>query len=105
MLAEPHLNLSNLTMHTISIPEAPLPAGHYSQGVVHNGIVYVAGQLAIDPAAPDDPRGDAAAQTVQALMNVRAHRPARAIVPVKPLKDDFVIEVQVIAAVPEGQNT
>lgn len=28
--------------------KAPTPAGHYSQAVVHNGVVYVAGQLAID---------------------------------------------------------
>ncbi len=27
---------------------APKPAGHYSQAVVHNGIVYIAGQLPID---------------------------------------------------------
>lgn len=27
---------------------APTPAGHYSQAIVHNGVVYVAGQLPID---------------------------------------------------------
>ena len=32
-------------MHVISTPNAPAPAGHYSQAVVHNGLVYVAGQL------------------------------------------------------------
>ena len=34
----------------ISTPNAPKPAGHYSQAVVYDGLVYVAGQLAIDPA-------------------------------------------------------
>ena len=32
----------------ISTPDAPTPAGHYSQATVHAGVVYVAGQLAID---------------------------------------------------------
>ena len=59
-------------MHPISTANAPTPAGHYSQGVVHNGLVYVAGQLAIDPSAPEAPRGDASAQTRQALANVAA---------------------------------
>lgn len=36
-------------MQTISTPDAPAPLGHYSQAVVHNGVVYVSGQLAIDP--------------------------------------------------------
>ena len=25
--------------------DAPAPAGHYAQGIVHGGLVYVAGQL------------------------------------------------------------
>ena len=36
-------------MRTIETPHAPAPAGHYSQAIVHDGLVYVAGQLAIDP--------------------------------------------------------
>jgi 2-iminobutanoate/2-iminopropanoate deaminase len=32
---------------------APTARGHYSQAVVHNGIVYVAGQLPIVPGEPD----------------------------------------------------
>ena len=130
-------------MKTISKSEAPQPAGHYSQGVAHNGLVYVAGQLAIDPSSPDSPRGDATSQTHQALANVNAvlqaagshlgltlqmtiyvtdvtlwptvneayakvmgdHRPARAIVPISPLKSDFVIEIQAIAAIPENDST
>jgi enamine deaminase RidA (YjgF/YER057c/UK114 family) len=39
-------------MKTISTPNAPTPAGHYSQAVVYGGVVYVAGMLGIDP---DDP--------------------------------------------------
>ncbi len=125
-------------MKMISTPNAPPPAGHYSQAVVCGGIVYLAGQLGRDPAAPDAHPGDAVDQTRQALANVSAileaagsaldqvlqvtiyitdmalwqqvndayaavlgdHRPARAVVPVAPLHGDYVIEIQVMAALP-----
>jgi 2-iminobutanoate/2-iminopropanoate deaminase len=32
-------------MKQISTPTAPAPAGHYSQAVVHQGLIYVAGQV------------------------------------------------------------
>ena len=34
----------------INTPNAPAPKGPYNQGVVHDGMVYVAGQLPLDPA-------------------------------------------------------
>ncbi|HEV3157224.1 MAG TPA: RidA family protein [Candidatus Baltobacteraceae bacterium] len=36
-------------MRFIETPEAPLPAGHYSQAVVANGFVFVSGLLPIVP--------------------------------------------------------
>lgn len=59
-------------MKTIETPHAPRPAGHYSQAVVHGGIVFVAGQLPIDPANPGRPAGDVEEQTERALRNVAA---------------------------------
>jgi 2-iminobutanoate/2-iminopropanoate deaminase len=59
-------------MKIISTPDAPTPAGHYSQAVVYGGVVYVAGMLGIDPRNPDADPGDAAQQTAQALANVSA---------------------------------
>ncbi|HUX34674.1 MAG TPA: Rid family detoxifying hydrolase [Gemmatimonadaceae bacterium] len=60
-------------MHPISTPTAPTPAGHYSQGIVHNGLVYVAGQLPLDPATGNVVgMGDIEAQTEQVLHNVDA---------------------------------
>jgi len=59
-------------MKIISIPDAPQPKGHYSQAVVHNGIVYVAGQLAADPRNPDAPAGDVSAQTRRILKSIAA---------------------------------
>ncbi len=55
---------------TIQTQDAPIPAGHYSQAVVYNGLVYVAGQLAIDPRTGAKKLGSIEEQTEQALKNV-----------------------------------
>ena len=49
------------------------PAGHYSPAVIHNGTVYLSGQLARGPGKAADfvPEG-IAAQTTQCLMNAEA---------------------------------
>lgn len=52
--------------------DAPQPAGHYSQGVVSNGLVFVAGQLAINPVNGEKVLDSIEAQTEQALKNVAA---------------------------------
>ena len=52
--------------------EAPTPAGHYSQAIVHNGLVYVAGQLPIDPATGEKKTGPIEEQAEQVLRNLRA---------------------------------
>ena len=54
----------------IQTPAAPTPAGHYSQAVVHNGIVYVSGQLAVNPTTGEKQLGSIEAQTRQVLENV-----------------------------------
>jgi 2-iminobutanoate/2-iminopropanoate deaminase len=36
-------------METIFTPNAPKPAGHYSQAIVHNGLIFVAGQIPKNP--------------------------------------------------------
>ncbi len=59
-------------MRKISTPDAPTPKGHYSQAIVHGGLVYVAGQLAIDPSDPDADPGDAGAQTRLIFKNIAA---------------------------------
>jgi 2-iminobutanoate/2-iminopropanoate deaminase len=57
-------------MKYIQTPNAPTPAGHYSQAVVHNGLVYVAGQLGIDPKRPGHTPDDIELQAEQTLRNV-----------------------------------
>jgi 2-iminobutanoate/2-iminopropanoate deaminase len=56
----------------ISTPNAPKPAGHYSQATVYNGLVFVAGQLSIDPATGAHLTGTIEEQTEIALNNVLA---------------------------------
>jgi 2-iminobutanoate/2-iminopropanoate deaminase len=111
--------------------------GHYSPAVVHNGLVYVSGQLPIRPGQTAHVVGSVAEQTEQTLRNVEAvlqaagsdlehvlqmtiyvsdgslwgevnatyarvmgaHKPARAVVPVKDLHYGYQIEIQAIAAV------
>jgi enamine deaminase RidA (YjgF/YER057c/UK114 family) len=38
-----------MEIRTIQTENAPRPGGHYSQALVHNGLVFVSGQLSIDP--------------------------------------------------------
>ena len=59
-----------MSIQRIETANAPKPAGHYSQGVVHNGILYVSGQLSIDPSTGDKKLGSIEEQTEQALNNV-----------------------------------
>ena len=57
-------------MKTIHTDKAPKPSGHYSQAIVHSGIVYVAGQVPRDPNNPSAPAGSIEQQTEQTLKNV-----------------------------------
>jgi 2-iminobutanoate/2-iminopropanoate deaminase len=56
----------------ISTPNAPSPGGHYSQGVVFNNLVFVSGQLSVDPQTREKKLGSIEEQTEQALNNVLA---------------------------------
>lgn len=59
-------------MHAIATSSAPTPAGHYSQAVVHNGCVYVAGQLPIVPGQQEHRLGTIEEQTTQVFANISA---------------------------------
>jgi reactive intermediate/imine deaminase len=59
-------------MQSIQTADAPAAAGHYSQAIVHNGVVYVAGQLPIKPGSTDRAVGSIEEQTEQTLRNVES---------------------------------
>jgi 2-iminobutanoate/2-iminopropanoate deaminase len=52
--------------------KAPAAIGPYSQGVVANGLLFTAGQIALDPASMQVVEGDVVAQTEQVLHNLGA---------------------------------
>ncbi|MBK8878375.1 MAG: RidA family protein [Haliscomenobacter sp.] len=58
-------------MEYVSTSSAPAPGGHYSQAVVHNGLIFVAGQL---PIRPDGEKclGSIEEQTVVVLANLKS---------------------------------
>lgn len=55
---------------TVATLNAPAPGGHYSQAVVYNGLVFVAGQLAINPLTCERLTGSIEEQTEQCLNNI-----------------------------------
>jgi 2-iminobutanoate/2-iminopropanoate deaminase len=60
-------------MKFIETSEAPLPGGHYSQAIVANGLVFVAGILPIAPGGGERRIPDGIeAQARQVLANLRA---------------------------------
>ena len=59
-------------MQAIETRDAPTAAGHYSQAIVHDGLVFVAGQLPIDPKDKNRPVGSIEEQTERTLRNVEA---------------------------------
>ena len=56
----------------ISTYKAPAAIGPYSQGVRAGGFLFLSGQIPLDPKTMTVVAGDVAAQTEQALMNMKA---------------------------------
>ncbi len=50
-------------MNFVNTPSAPEPSGHYSQAVVHGDLVFVSGQLPIDPETGEKQLGTIEEQT------------------------------------------
>jgi 2-iminobutanoate/2-iminopropanoate deaminase len=59
-------------MDFISTDRAPRAIGPYSQAEVHGGMLYSAGQNALDPGRLELVAGDTAAQTEQVFANLKA---------------------------------
>jgi reactive intermediate/imine deaminase len=125
-------------MKLLADASLPVPAGHYSPAVTHNGLVFVSGQLPRVPSKPDYTPPTIQEQTRQCLLNAEAillaagsrrdlvlkstiyisgieywaevnaeyatffgdHKPARAIIPVGSFRNGFLIEIEMVAALP-----
>ncbi|MFN4257400.1 MAG: Rid family detoxifying hydrolase [Saprospiraceae bacterium] len=56
----------------INTSAAPLPIGPYNQATVFNGLLFVSGQIAIDPATGELVLDNIEAETHRVLQNVQA---------------------------------
>jgi len=56
----------------IRTSDAPRPLGPYSQAIVADGFVFVAGQLAVNPETNELELGDVRSETRRTLENIRA---------------------------------
>ena len=61
-----------MTMKFISTDNAPKAIGPYSQATIANGLIYTAGQIALDPASMEVVAGDVKAQAEQVMKNLQA---------------------------------
>ena len=59
-------------MKAVATDKAPKALGPYSQGYVHNGLFYSAGQIAINPVTDAVEANDIAGQTEQVCKNLGA---------------------------------
>lgn len=56
----------------INTPNAPAPIGPYNQAVLVNGILYVSGQVPMDPSTGKLVEGDIKKETKQCMENLKA---------------------------------
>ena len=61
-----------MSVKTVHTNAAPAAIGPYSQGIVANGFLFTAGQIAIDPASGQIVTGDVAKQTERVMANLAA---------------------------------
>jgi 2-iminobutanoate/2-iminopropanoate deaminase len=60
------------TLRSIATPDAPAAIGPYSQAIVAGGLVFTAGQVALDPRTMELVAGDVKAQTERVFANLAA---------------------------------
>ena len=59
-------------MQTIATPTRPKAIGPYSQGIVMNGFLFTAGQIALDPATMEVVAGGITEQTERVMLNLQS---------------------------------
>jgi 2-iminobutanoate/2-iminopropanoate deaminase len=56
----------------VKTDKAPVPIAPYSQGVKSNGLLFVAGQIGLDPVTKKIVEGGVEAETIRVLENIKA---------------------------------
>ena len=65
-------SIARMSKHVVATDKAPAAIGPYSQAIVHNKLVYTAGQIALDPGTMTMVGdGDVARETAQVLANLQ----------------------------------
>ncbi len=59
-------------MQIIQTSAAPAPIGPYNQAIIHNGLLYMSGQIALDPESGELVQESLAAETHQVMQNLKA---------------------------------
>lgn len=61
-----------MDLDVLSTPQAPAAIGPYAQGIIANGFLFTAGQIAIDPSTGEMAGADIVVQTRRVLANLSA---------------------------------
>ena len=61
-----------MSLTPVQTDKAPAAIGPYSQGIIANGFLFTAGQIALDPVSGQVVAGDVVAQADRVLANVKA---------------------------------
>ena len=61
-----------MTLNTVHTEHAPAAIGPYSQGIVANGFLFTAGQIALDPGTGQVVPGNVGVQTERVMTNLAA---------------------------------
>ena len=61
-----------MSLHHIQTTDAPAAIGPYSQGIVANGLLFTAGQIALDPESGEIVQGGVNEQTARVMQNLSA---------------------------------
>lgn len=61
-----------MSKHPVSTPHAPAAVGPYSQAIQHGNIVFLSGQIPLDPQTGKMVEGDIAEQAHRVFRNLRA---------------------------------
>lgn len=61
-----------MSLKQVKTSEAPAAIGPYSQGIVANGFLFTAGQIALDPATGEIVEGGVREQTARVMQNLTA---------------------------------
>ena len=64
-------NIANMKK-IITTTNAPAPIGPYNQAVLSNGVLYMSGQIPLDPATMELIEGDLEKETIQVMENLKA---------------------------------